>query len=169
MQSAGGWKLERRNTPRKEKSTTLGAYSSPEQLKSAVLYDGYHDATLGLTPPRLRNARRADRKRANGSAPSRPWRAPDCYAVVFQHVSPVKANLNDGYIGEPRGEAPADMLLAVFGGPCEDICGALASSRGSSVTLLHFQRCDRFFEITNENLELAACRQELEAVIFNDK
>ena len=51
MQSAGGWKLERRNTPRKEKSTTLGAYSSPEQLKSAVLYDGYHDATLGLTPP----------------------------------------------------------------------------------------------------------------------
>ena len=41
---------------------------------------------------------------ANGSAPSRPWRAPDCYAVVFQHVSPVEANLNDGYIGEPRGE-----------------------------------------------------------------
>ena len=63
---------------------------------------------------------------------------------MFEHVSPVKANLNDGYIGEPRGEAPADMLLAVFGGPCEDICGALASSRGSSVTLLHFQRCDRF-------------------------
>ena len=83
--------------------------------------------------------------------------------MVFQHVSPVEANLNDGYIGEPRGEAPADMLLAVFGGPCEDICGALASSRGSSVTLLHFQRCDRFYEITNENLELAACRQELEA------
>ena len=39
---------------------------------------------------------------------------------MFEHVSPVKANLNDGYIGEPRGEAPADMLLAVFGGPCED-------------------------------------------------
>ena len=53
-------------------------------------------------------------------------------------------NLNAGHFGEPRGEAPADMLLAVFGGPCEDICGALASSRGSSVTLLHFQRCDRF-------------------------
>ena len=51
LQSAGGWKLERRNMPRKEKSTTLGAYSSPEQLKSAVLHDGYHDATLGLTPP----------------------------------------------------------------------------------------------------------------------
>ena len=75
--------------------------------------------------------------------------------MVFQHVSPVQANLNDGYIGEPRGEAPADMLLAVFGGPCEDICGALASSRGSSVTLLHFQRCDRFYEITNE-LEAAS-------------
>ena len=86
---------------------------------------------------------------------------------MFEHVSPVKANLNDGYIGEPRGEAPADMLLAVFGGPCEDICGALASSRGSSVTLLHFQRCDRFYEITNENLELAACRQELEAAEFS--
>ena len=72
--------------------------------------------------------------------------------MVFQHVSPVQANLNDGYIGEPRGEAPADMLLAIFGGPCENICG-----------VLHFQRCDRFYEITNENLELAACRQELEA------
>ena len=65
-------------------------------------------------------AHRNEPKRTNGSAPSRPWRTPDCYAVVFQHVSPVKANLNDGYIGEPRGEAPADMLLAVFGGPCED-------------------------------------------------
>ena len=64
---------------------------------------------------------------------------------MFEHVSPVKANLNDGYIGEPRGEAPADMLLAIFGGPCENICG-----------VLHFQRCDRFYEITNENLELAA-------------
>ena len=26
-------------------------------------------------------------------------------------------NLNAGHFGEPRGEAPADMLLAVFGGP----------------------------------------------------
>ena len=59
-------------------------------------------------------AHRSEPKRTNGSAPSRPWRTPDCYAVVFQHVSPVQANLNDGYIGEPRGEAPADMLLAVL-------------------------------------------------------
>ena len=33
--------------------------------------------------------------------------------------------------------------------------------------LLHFQRCDRFYEIINENLELAACRQELEAAGFS--
>ena len=46
-------------------------------------------------------ANRSKPKRTNGSAPSRPWRTPDCYAVVFQHVSPVQANLNDGYIGEP--------------------------------------------------------------------
>ena len=38
----------------------------------------------------------------------------------------------------------------IFGEPGIDpaafveVCGALASSRGSSVTLLHFQRCDRF-------------------------
>ena len=57
-------------------------------------------------------AHRSEPKRTNGSAPSRPWRTPDCYTV--------EANLNDGDIGEPRGEAPADMLLAVFGGPCED-------------------------------------------------
>jgi len=35
------------------------------------------------------------------------------------------------------------------------------------VELLHFQRCDRFYEIINENLELAACRQELEAAGFS--
>ena len=35
------------------------------------------------------------------------------------------------------------------------------------MTVLHFQRCDRFYEITNENLELAACRQELEAAEFS--
>ena len=35
------------------------------------------------------------------------------------------------------------------------------------MALLHFQRCDRFYEITNENLELAACRQELEAAEFS--
>ena len=33
--------------------------------------------------------------------------------------------------------------------------------------LLHFQRCDRFYEIINENLELVACRQELEAAGFS--
>ena len=57
------------------------------------------------------------------------------------------------FFGEP-GIEPAAFV---------EVCGALARSRGSSVTLLHFQRCDRFYEITNENLELAACRQELEA------
>ena len=46
-------------------------------------------------------AHRSEPQRTNGSAPSRPWRTPECYAVVFQHASPVQANLNDGYIGEP--------------------------------------------------------------------
>ena len=61
------------------------------------------------------------------------------------------------FFGEP-GIEPAAFV---------EVCGAQARSRGSSVALLHFQRCDRFYEITNENLELAACRQELEAAEFS--
>jgi hypothetical protein len=43
-----------------------------------------------------------------------------------------------------------------------EVCGALAPVRGSTVELLHFQRCDKFRQIIHENPELDACRNELE-------
>jgi len=43
-----------------------------------------------------------------------------------------------------------------------ELCGAFAPLRRSTVELLHFQRCDRFREIIQENPELVSCRNELE-------
>ena len=100
MQSAGGWKLSRRNTPRKEKSTTLGAYSSPEQLKSAVLHDGYHDATLGLTPPDF-----ATLGAQTGSAPTEVL-----LAVLGAHSSPTPSgNASSGACA--CGGTPSSLTL----------------------------------------------------------
>jgi len=44
-----------------------------------------------------------------------------------------------------------------------EACGALAPLHGSSVSILHFQRWDKFRQIFRESPMLAACREQLES------